>query len=169
MSLAEGRTRLHDLCAEGKYDEAEALLEADENDLDARDSGGSAAIHYAVLCNHPRIAKLLCDWGARPDPPNALGDTPLDLAVRHNRLECLEILLADGVRLYDTRQPSLITDEMRVLQRIVDDEKSAAMISDDSDDFNPFFTRSYDTIVEERMQKQLEQHISAEEGSSLTQ
>lgn len=154
MILAEGRTLFHTLCAEGKYDEVKTLLQEDENDLDALDSNDSAPIHYAVFCNQSRIVELLCEDGAWIQQPNSFGDTPLDLAVRHNYLECLRILLFHGVFLIEAREKAHITEEMWQIQRRAVDHRHIITYSDDSDDFYPFnVTKSYDTLVEERMQK----------------
>ena len=60
------------------------------------DDGYSTALHLAVERNEPAIVQLLIENGARLNPLNEHGWTPLRCAADESRVECARLLLAAG-------------------------------------------------------------------------
>ena len=65
------------------------------------DDGYSTALHLAVEQNAPDIVQLLIESGARLNPLNEHGWTPLRCAADESRVECVRLLLEAGA---DPRQ-----------------------------------------------------------------
>jgi ankyrin repeat protein len=59
---------------------AQLLFELGAVDVNAVDTLGNSALHYAAFMRRDSIVKLLADRGARLDVPNLYGETPLFLA-----------------------------------------------------------------------------------------
>jgi len=57
---------------------------------------GWAPLHVAARGCHPDVARLLIEKGARPDPRDAEGNTPLAVAVDSNCEACLKLLADKG-------------------------------------------------------------------------
>lgn len=165
--LAEGRTRLHELCAEGNDEAIHALLEANDDDLDALDVNGSAPIHYAVFYNRPRVVDILCDNGCWINQPNAQGNTPLDLAVCQNNLECVRVLVRQGMNVYETNQKAHVTYEMWEIQKAVGRSiyEPVWRLGGASDSDVPVDEFLHWHEFHDAWRKECEKHISANKGS----
>jgi ankyrin repeat protein len=59
---------------------AQLLFELDGVDVNAVDTLGNSALHYAAFMRRDSIVQLLVDRGARLDVPNVYGETPLYLS-----------------------------------------------------------------------------------------
>ena len=59
---------------------AKLLFELGAVDVNAVDTLGNSALHYAAFMRRDSIVQLLADHGARLDVPNVYGETPLFLA-----------------------------------------------------------------------------------------
>ncbi|GAA6019245.1 hypothetical protein JCM10207_005052 [Rhodosporidiobolus poonsookiae] len=73
-----------------------AFLLARDIALDAPDSNGFTALHFAALYGRVAIARLLLDAGARVAVRNLAGKTPLDIAHERDDVDVEELLLARG-------------------------------------------------------------------------
>ena len=62
----------------------------------SRCSSGRSALHHAAIHSLPRCLRLLLARGVCPDVADADGNTPLVLAVIHNRVDAVAMLLRDG-------------------------------------------------------------------------
>ena len=62
------------------FDAAKLLFELGAVDVNAVDTLGNSALHYAAFMRRDSIVQLLVDHGARLDVPNLYGETPLFLA-----------------------------------------------------------------------------------------
>jgi len=61
--------------------------------------GGKKNLHEACIAgNHSEIESLITA-GAKIDAPNANGELPLNIAIRHNNIPAIELLLAHGATL----------------------------------------------------------------------
>lgn len=100
-----GQTLLHYACRGANVAAVVALL-AHGLDVDARVAAGNTPAHVAAFRGQPRVLELLCAAGSDLRATNNSGNAPLDLAL--NRLpgsvECVRVLLANGVRLNTARE-----------------------------------------------------------------
>ncbi|MDO8794625.1 MAG: ankyrin repeat domain-containing protein [Vicinamibacterales bacterium] len=71
-------------------------LIASRVDLNAAEADGATALHWAVHLDDPAIVEQLLAAGARPDPANDLGITPLSLACTNGSADMVTRLLAAG-------------------------------------------------------------------------
>ena len=62
------------------FEAAKLLFELGAVDVNAVDTLGNSALHYAAFMRRDSIVQLLVDHGARLDVPNLYGETPLFLA-----------------------------------------------------------------------------------------
>ncbi|MFI7698849.1 ankyrin repeat domain-containing protein [Nonomuraea sp. NPDC049480] len=86
------------LCAAAawdRYDTAKTLLTSGA-DVNARESGGWTALHWAAANGQAATAELLIEAGADLDAANDDGDTPLTLAARRGALGVTQRLLRAG-------------------------------------------------------------------------
>ncbi|HHK74259.1 MAG TPA: ankyrin repeat domain-containing protein, partial [Rhizobiales bacterium] len=70
---------------------AHAFLEKGAN-INAVDKDGGTALHWAVGGNKPDTVRLLLERGAKPDPVDSRGQTPLDIAERKNSTAILTLI-----------------------------------------------------------------------------
>ena len=63
-------------------------------DVDALSNGSSTALHHAALYDHLEVAALLIERGAKVNPVNSCGNTPLDMEHRayHDNTEMIALL-----------------------------------------------------------------------------
>ncbi len=76
-------------------------LAAHGADIRAQAGDHATALHYAIEGGHYEAAKLLLELGADPNSPWVKADNstpPLYLAVRHNRRDLVDLLLAHGAK-----------------------------------------------------------------------
>lgn len=66
--------------------------------LEEADETGSTALHHAAAQGHVEIARLLLDSGAQVDVRNREGLTPLDMAKRMEKEDCVRFLESRGAR-----------------------------------------------------------------------
>lgn len=97
-----GKSPLHCACKEKNLDAVKTLLEIDADiNLNIHDKTEEhTPLHTSVLYNAIDIIKLLIDKGADINSKNKHGNTPLWLAVMHNKknnkVEIIKLLLENG-------------------------------------------------------------------------
>lgn len=91
----DGDTQLHLAIASGLADVVDALvrLAPTPEYLSIQNSQSYAPLHIAVLQNQPVLVRRLIVAGARPDPRDYEGNTPLHLAARRGYVDCAEALV----------------------------------------------------------------------------
>ncbi len=63
---------------------------------DSQNKAGRTPLHFAAMLGRVEIIKrLILDPGSPRSTPDVLGFTPLHEAVRHNRLDCVELLVSE--------------------------------------------------------------------------
>jgi ankyrin repeat protein len=91
-----GFTPLHVAAADGHPEIAELLL-AHGADVDAKDNNGRTPLHEASSGGHFEVAEQLFAKGASVDPRDeAMGWTPLHLAVQHEYIHIMVLLMKKG-------------------------------------------------------------------------
>ena len=81
----------------GVLPRVEALLDAHPKLVNAKDARlGATPLHWAIIGNHPNIAKLLIERGADVNAVDKFGMTPLHKASSFNRKILAELLLSEG-------------------------------------------------------------------------
>lgn len=100
-SARSGRTALMEAALRGGIAFVEMLLQSGA-DVDALDSEGSTALHWALRKRQSAAAMLLIGKTQRYNRLNRAGFTPLIIAVRNNMLECTGALLARGADICGT-------------------------------------------------------------------
>ncbi len=96
-----GRTVLHEAASNGHVGVMRMLLTFlqelpgpdRQHILDAPDSRGDTALHWAVCKNHAESAHALLEAGASRDVTNESGGTVLHAAVDNHSISCLKLLL----------------------------------------------------------------------------
>ena len=96
-----GGGRLHAAAARGLLDEVRALLDADEQAVDAKAEDGTTPLHAAASTGHAAIVRMLLDAGADPQTTSRSGATALHVASAMGHLEATQELLASGATLVD--------------------------------------------------------------------
>ncbi|MCA8927018.1 MAG: ankyrin repeat domain-containing protein [Alphaproteobacteria bacterium] len=93
---AELNKRLFEAAGEGSADEVGELLEQGA-EVDRRDTGGWAALHFATQHDNPKTALVLIRHGAAIDiRENGVGDTPLHHAAMRGKDRVASALLDHG-------------------------------------------------------------------------
>ncbi|XP_040297997.1 histone-lysine N-methyltransferase EHMT1 isoform X6 [Bufo bufo] len=91
---AEGSTGLHLAAKKGHYDMVKYLLTSDQMDVSCQEE--NICLHWAAFAGSVEIAEILlaskCDLKA----VNIHGDSPLHIAARENRYECVTLFLDHG-------------------------------------------------------------------------
>ncbi|CAK9114106.1 Ankyrin-2 (ANK-2) (Ankyrin-B) (Brain ankyrin) [Durusdinium trenchii] len=77
---------------QGHLEVARVLLELGVETDKATTDDGTTALHLAVRQYDLHMVQLLLDFGARPDVTNALGDRPLDVALRYEDQDMVDLL-----------------------------------------------------------------------------
>lgn len=87
-----GQTPLHHACIHNSLDSARILLAAGA-DVNPQDQWGNAPLWYAVFSNDSTVemVRLLVDHGADPAIENNKGNSPLKLARRLQKSDCIAI------------------------------------------------------------------------------
>ena len=65
-------------------------------DVNKEDMFGQTPMHMAAIANRPRIIKLFVEYGGRADVKSKEGSTPLDVAIKMENKESIEMLKALG-------------------------------------------------------------------------
>jgi len=73
-------------------------LIARKADVNATETDGTSALHWAVSAGDATTTELLIRAGARVDVANRYGVTPLSHAARNGRADLIDLLLKSGVR-----------------------------------------------------------------------
>ena len=88
-----GFTALIDASNHGRRGLVKRLIKLGAN-VNAVTRDGFCAMHYAIARNHRRVVNELLKAGAEVNVQARNGETPLDLAIKHKRVE-LQALLED--------------------------------------------------------------------------
>ena len=93
-----GSTILHIATKKHDLDMVEKIIQMGKVNLNAKEKrmiGGYTAVHHACALNLPEILIALLKAGANPDAKaeSELGDTPLHICCKTDRLACAKILL----------------------------------------------------------------------------
>eukprot|EP00826_Nyctotherus_ovalis_P035886 TRINITY_DN3124_c0_g2_i9.p2 TRINITY_DN3124_c0_g2~~TRINITY_DN3124_c0_g2_i9.p2 ORF type:complete len:206 (-),score=69.79 TRINITY_DN3124_c0_g2_i9:167-784(-) len=83
----------------GNTQEAIALLEDDEADINCTNINGKTPLHYAVEKLHLGFVEIFLKYGANPNVQDSFDvglNTPLHKAAEHNQLEIIKLLLSAG-------------------------------------------------------------------------
>lgn len=99
-------------------------------DIDIIDIEGSTPLHIASLYGNEQVVKKLLENGASIDPVDNLSRTPLFIAVEHNKLKCVELLIKydanvniDGYFLIKNYRLSKSTNKlMRLFNEEIEDQ-----------------------------------------------
>lgn len=90
-------TMLHHLAFAGSLPLVQRLLAVNQRvELDAADSDGWTALHYAADKGHAAVAECLLKEGAGACARDANKRTPLHLAALGNHVDVVRVLLANG-------------------------------------------------------------------------
>jgi len=79
----------------GHPDKVKAFLKQDKNLVNARDSGGKGALHWAALYGQKEVAELLLAQKADVNSRDENGFTPLHWAAEFNQSDVTRVLLAN--------------------------------------------------------------------------
>ena len=90
-------TPLHLASKSGSVILVETMLNLRKDLINVRDASGMSALHWAVMKNHTKVAKILMNNGADINSKTNKGITPLYLSVLNGHLACVECLLKLGV------------------------------------------------------------------------
>ncbi|CAN6575704.1 unnamed protein product [Malus baccata var. baccata] len=93
---ADGRTPLHLASAEGHKDAVEALLSVYAGACSRVDENGRIPLHYAAMRGEVEVLQKLIDKNPESTyvkVENRSKETVLHLCIKHNRLECLKLLV----------------------------------------------------------------------------
>jgi len=78
------------------------MLHEDESRVNAKDSGGKTALHWACLKGNFEMANLLLKWGASPNCVDTATYTPLIISVMRGDALILERLISYGGSVHAT-------------------------------------------------------------------
>ena len=92
-----GMTPLIVACKRGHYGIVQRLLHEPNVDIDAVDSNGKSALHFAILTSE--IVTALVTKGSNPNIRDGSGWTPLDYAIKHNMINTISALLQSPYQL----------------------------------------------------------------------
>ncbi|WP_163101176.1 M48 family metallopeptidase [Peribacillus alkalitolerans] len=92
----EGTTPLMEAAGENDVDLVAKLLKEDASQIDATDSDGSTALHWAVYSESYEATKLLLESGADPNIADIWETTPLISATYNENVEMVKLLLNHG-------------------------------------------------------------------------
>src|SRR5512145_1523072 len=92
---ASSTTRLVDAVKQGNRDSVRALLKQ-RVDVNAPESDGMTALHWAVRASDVETAQLLIRAGAHVRTANRYGITPLSLAATNGNATLIEALIKAG-------------------------------------------------------------------------
>ena len=87
---------LHEASEEGDYARAERLLKWGENVDIQNVPYKQRPLHLAVYNEHPRIVKLLLEYGANPNARMNNGQTPIFIASYFGDLKSMKMLIEHG-------------------------------------------------------------------------
>ena len=102
-SKHNGTTPLIVACKRGNFGIVQRLLQEPTIDIDAVDSNGSSALHFAVFANSKFVTALVTK-GANPSIKDRSGWTPLDYCIKHNQIDAISPLLQSGVQRLPTHE-----------------------------------------------------------------
>jgi ankyrin repeat protein len=97
---SNGWTALHYASQFGDFESVKILIE-NKAMIDAYSNNHRTALHFACSMYFPKIVKFLLENNSDADFKDHLGCTPLHLSAKSGNVECLNILLAYGAKLYE--------------------------------------------------------------------
>ena len=90
---------IHTACREGDLDQLRALVEQNGSDLDARDTYGRTAMHWACEEGHLEVLQYLIESGADIRIPDGVARTPMHWACFGGHLDCVRYLRKNGAHI----------------------------------------------------------------------
>jgi ankyrin repeat protein len=98
LSAGGAEVRLLDAVKAGNRDAVRALLKkpAPGDDVNAAETDGTTALHWAVRADDQETAQMLLNAGAKANVANRYGVTPISLAAGNANAAMVELLLAAG-------------------------------------------------------------------------
>ena len=95
-SLQRRSYPIHTACREGDLEQLRALVEQNGSDLDARDTYGRTAMHWACEEGHLEVLQYLIQCGADIRIPDGVARTPMHWACFGGHLDCVRHLRENG-------------------------------------------------------------------------
>lgn len=93
-----GRTLLHLAARVDLTEIVEPLIEKERININAVDSFGKTALHYAILSGSARVAEMLLKAHADPNITDGFRNTPLLLAIQTDNIAMARLLLQSGAK-----------------------------------------------------------------------
>ncbi len=112
----EKRGPIHWAAQNGHVDVVEYLVQENRSLILSIDNQGRTPLHIACLYNRPKVTEKLLKFGAIMDLRSNSHETPLEGAIRHNHIECVEVLVEVNNLFFSLPQLSLIILEPRQCQ-----------------------------------------------------
>ena len=99
----EPRRKLLTVASCNMVEHLEEIIQEKLINLDAplQEQNGDRALHISCKKGHQACVRRLLDAGADADIGNDFGFTPMAMALRHNQVECVKLLLLSGSPLSD--------------------------------------------------------------------
>ena len=86
-------------CKRENFGIVQHLLQEPNIDIDAVDSNGKSALHFAIDLLTSEIVTALVTKGANPNIRDKSGWTPVDYAIGHNNIDAISALLQSSYQL----------------------------------------------------------------------
>ncbi|KAF7722110.1 hypothetical protein EC973_003690 [Apophysomyces ossiformis] len=135
-----GRTTLHHACANGRYEEAAALVKQGAN-TNAKDQSHWTPLHEASYYGHLDIVKLLVEHGSDINHPGHEGNTALHSASRKGHHDVVQYLVDAGADVDLTNHAGKTAYEVadmpavrRIIAARVDELRKQRAVSDAIDE-----------------------------------
>ncbi|CAO3591096.1 unnamed protein product [Absidia cylindrospora] len=135
-----GRTTLHRMCAEGRYDDVASLVKQGAN-VNAEDSKQWTPLHEAAKHGHLKIVRLLVQHGADINHSGYQGSSVLHSACRSGHDKVVHFLMDQGANIHaktdagkTVYQVTTSASIRRDLAATIDDERKQRATSDAIDE-----------------------------------
>ena len=91
---SDSNQQQHESTPASSSEDGKAEPEPEPSYIDAKNSFGNTALHWACLGGHLDVVKLLLSRGARPTAANDKDQIPLDLAAFNSHMHVVDYFLA---------------------------------------------------------------------------